>query len=306
METPLSTTEIDMSSHALFSWFSDSGTYNTLSNCSESKTYGRGEKAITLAMCPQVKDPLPYVSAGLASIETKYADYFPETSILGMRFNGTTKGVLPQGWNSVPHFNHIPESSQPHVQYNHSLIQQGVSVNVSCQRLGLRSNITWHQQGEDILTMSNGISKENVYVQNMTFGPNSAAGIDFEYSLLVSGDSFVYTFSYYRDGYDINTTEVELASYGSYDYQWKLPNMTCAITPYVTNVNVTYNNASGLFNAQVVDVPGSHFRFPAWIGDVDSWYVDQSKAQDNKACPVACGSFRARVDLHLRHQPILY
>ena len=193
LQAPLAASELDISTEGFWTWFESNGT-NVLDNCSATRTYGKGKNAITLAMCPQVKEPLPYVMAGLASIETEHAEYDPTTSVAGMRFNGTTKGVLPHGWNSVPYFNSIPHSLQPPVEYNYSMIQQGVSVNVSCARLGLKSNITWHQQGEYIFTVSNGVSEEDVYLQNMTFGPNKAVGIVRDQNEYVSGASFIAIF----------------------------------------------------------------------------------------------------------------
>lgn len=74
---------------------------------------------------PQAQDPLPYISAGLSSIETKYAEYDPTTSVLGITFNGTTRGVLPQGWNTISYFNTVPTHDQPPVMYyNYSVIRR--------------------------------------------------------------------------------------------------------------------------------------------------------------------------------------
>lgn len=148
LQKPLFSSELDLSSAAFWNWYQVAGE-KLLDNCGQVKTYGSGHKAITLALCPQVKDPLPYVSAGIAAIEAKYADYDPTTNVLGMPFNGTTKGVLPHGWNTIPYFNTFPKADQPPVlNYNYSMVQQGISTNVTCSILGQNSNITWHDQGE--------------------------------------------------------------------------------------------------------------------------------------------------------------
>ena len=77
------------------------------------------------ALGPQVKDPLPYVSAGIASIETVYADYDPTTSVIGLNYNGTTKGTFPHGWNTLSHFNTFHIADQPPVvNYNYSMIRK--------------------------------------------------------------------------------------------------------------------------------------------------------------------------------------
>ena len=187
-------------------------------------------------MCPQVVDPLPYVSAGLASIESKHARYSPTTNVLGISFNGTTGGVLPQGWNSISYFNTIPSAEQPPVlNYNYSMIQQGVSANVSCQTLGLKSNITWLQQGEFLVTTTNGATQEEIFMQNLTFGPNKAVGIDYQSNLLLSGPNYIATFSSQRGPND-GIFVLELASYGSYRWDWKFPNMSCVSSSRISRI----------------------------------------------------------------------
>lgn len=69
LEGMVSGSELDMSSPAFNDWFDSTGTY-LVRNCSVSKTYGHRSKAVTLALCPQVNDPLPFVAAGLAAIES--------------------------------------------------------------------------------------------------------------------------------------------------------------------------------------------------------------------------------------------
>lgn len=80
LQNPLFSSELDLSSAAFWNWYQNAGE-KLLGNCGQVKTYGSGHKAITLALCPQVKDPLPYVSAGMSAIEAKYADYDPTTNI---------------------------------------------------------------------------------------------------------------------------------------------------------------------------------------------------------------------------------
>jgi hypothetical protein len=126
----VSDSELDISSQAFNNWFNNIGTY-VVSNCSVSKTYGRGPKAVTLALCPQVKDPLPFVAGGLAAIEAKYADYDPQLNVLGMSFNGTTKGVLPRGWNTIKYFDTFKQGDLPPVpNYNYSMIRKAPSTRI--------------------------------------------------------------------------------------------------------------------------------------------------------------------------------
>lgn len=194
LQDDLSASELDLSSEAFWQWYQDAGE-RLLNSCGQIKTYGKGHSALTLALCPQTKDPLPYVSAGIASIEAKYAEYDPKTSVLGISFNGTTKGVLPHGWNTIPFFNTFPVANQPPVlNYNYSVVQQGISTNVTCSILGENSNITWLTQGDPILTTYNGATQEEIYPQNVTFY-NEARGIDYQDNYLISGPNFVATFS---------------------------------------------------------------------------------------------------------------
>ena len=194
LQSPLWSSELDLSSEAFWQWYQNAGE-NLLGQCGQVKTYGKGHNALTLALCPQTKDPLPYVSAGIAAIEAKYADYDPTTNVLGMSFNGTTKGVLPHGWNTIPFFDTFPNANQPPVlNYNYSMIQQGISTNVTCSVLGLNSNITWLNQSESILTTYNGANQEEIFTQGMVFR-NKALGIAYQDNLLISGPNFVATFS---------------------------------------------------------------------------------------------------------------
>lgn len=116
-----------MSSPAFDTWFANTGAY-LVKNCSVSKTYGRKSKAVTLALCPQVQDPLPFVAAGLAAIESEYAEYEPKVNVLGLSFNGTTRGVLPKGWNTIKYFDTFRNFDLPPVQnYNYSMIRRCMS-----------------------------------------------------------------------------------------------------------------------------------------------------------------------------------
>ena len=194
IQDDLWSSELDLSSEAFWEWYLAAGN-KTLESCGQVRTYGKGPNAVSLALCPQVKDPLPYVSAGLAAIEARYAEYDPTTSVLGMSFNGTTKGVLPHGWNTIPYFNTFPNVDQPPVvNYNYSMVQQGISTNVTCSPLGLNSNMTWKGQSDAIIYNTNGANEESIFLQNVTFA-NKARGIDYQDNLLISGSTFVATFS---------------------------------------------------------------------------------------------------------------
>ena len=216
IQDSLSSSELDLSSEAFWQWYQNAGE-TLLDSCAKVNTYGKGQNLITLALCPQVKDPLPYVSAGIASIEAQYAEYDPTTNVLGMSFNGSTKGVLPLGWNSIPYFNTFPKADLPPVfNYNYSMIQQGISTNVTCSPLGQNSNITWHDQGDALITTTNGANSQDIFTQNMTF-QNQARGIDYQDNLLISGRDFIATFS------DVNNDVVyrlEFAAYGDYKANW--------------------------------------------------------------------------------------
>ena len=218
-----------------------------------------------------MKDPLSYVAAGLSAIESEYATYDPTTNVLGLKFNGSTKGVLPHGWNTINYFDTFNGFLQPEVgEYNYTMQQQGLSANVTCQNLGLHSNVTWNYQGQWIVTTTDGSTEQRVYLQNMTFGPNAAAGIEYDSNDLISGDNFVATFSSTR-GPNQDIFVLEISSYGSYKNDWKFPNMSCEVAPYLTNTNVTYYNTTALFAANVIDVPGSNLRIPYEISEVTNW-----------------------------------
>ena len=64
-------------------------------------------------------------------------------------------------------------------------------------------------------------------MQNMTFGPNEAAGIEKDSNVLISGENFIATFGIYTEQAYI----LELASYGTYRDEWKFPNMSCVSEP---------------------------------------------------------------------------
>ena len=83
-------------------------------------------------------------------------------------------------------------------------------------------------------TTSNGVNSEIVFLQNVTFGPNKAVGIEYDSNLLISSRDFIATFEH-GAGPNGEIYVLELASYGVYREQWKLPNMTCVskpITPF--------------------------------------------------------------------------
>jgi hypothetical protein len=150
IESSVFGSELDVTSDAFNAWATNFG-YDLLNNCTASNTYGKGRDAVTLPLCPQVKDPLPYISAGLSSIETKYAEYDPTTTVMGLSFNGSTKGVLPRGFNTIKYFDTFPRQDLPPVpNYNYSTISQGISADVSCLDVGSRSNITWSEQGDSM------------------------------------------------------------------------------------------------------------------------------------------------------------
>lgn len=191
----LSSSELDLSSEAFWTWFQQSGDH-LLNECGQVKTYGKGSKALTLALCPQVKDPLPYASAGIAAVEAKYANYDPTTNVLGMSFNGTTKGVLPHGWNTIPYFDTFPTVDQPPVlHYNYSMIQQGISSNVTCTIVGQNTDIVWLGSSPLNITTTNGANQENLAIQNVTFA-KPQYGYTLDYNLMLSGPDFVATFTY--------------------------------------------------------------------------------------------------------------
>lgn len=190
--------------------------------------------------------------------------------MLGISFNGTTKGVLPHGWNAIPFFDTFPKVDQPPVlNYNYSMIQQGISTNVTCEVLGQNSNITWKEQGAFLVTTTNGNNAEDIFIQNVTFG-NQVLGIDEQDNLLLSGGDFIATFSNVNESDDYEY-RLELASYGSYNSQWKLPNMSCVLAPYLTEVNVTYSNSTGLFAGEVVSITGGLLRIPYELNEVNNW-----------------------------------
>src|ERR1700761_7733954 len=97
------------------------------------------------------------------------------------------------------------------------MVQQGVSANVTCHNLGLKSNITWLAQEESLVTTTNGATKETIFMQNITFGPNDVYGFDVQDNLLITGPNFIATFDYYHGKWS-EFTELEFSSYGSYRY----------------------------------------------------------------------------------------
>lgn len=68
--------------------------------------------------------------------------------------------------------------------------------------------------------------------QSLTWGPNRAAGItngSGNTNILLSGKNMIATFGdNIPPRYD--TTRMELAAYGTYASDWKVPNMTCVST----------------------------------------------------------------------------
>ena len=64
---------------------------------------------------------------------------------------------------------------------------------------------------------------------------------------------------------------MEFASYGSYKSQWQMPNMSCMLQPYITNVNVTYNNATGKFTGEVIENTSEFLRISGPLNDVNNW-----------------------------------
>lgn len=72
---------------------------------------------------------------------------------------------------------------------------------------------------------------------------------------------------------------MEMANYGSYKSLWLMPNMTCELSPYLTKVNVTYNNATGLFAGEVTEITGALLRIPFTLNDVISWVFRITETQ---------------------------
>jgi hypothetical protein len=64
---------------------------------------------------------------------------------------------------------------------------------------------------------------------------------------------------------------MDIASYGAYKTDWKFPNLTCVINPYVTNVNITYSNTTGLFNATVLDRSDKTLQWSRDLAQVNNW-----------------------------------
>ena len=50
-----------------------------------------------------------------------------------------------------------------------------------------------------------------------------------------------------------------------------MPNMSCVLAPYLTEVNVTYNNATGQFAGEVIKSTGGLFRIPGPLNEVNNW-----------------------------------
>ena len=105
----------------------------------------------------------------------------------------------------------------------------------------------------------------------MTYGPNKAQEILYDDNLMLSGPNFIATFET-EPLLEQGLYVLEFASYGSYNVQWKFPNMSCSITPYITTNNVTYNNATGLFATEVVSIPEKALlRIPYTLTEVTNW-----------------------------------
>ena len=47
--------------------------------------------------------------------------------------------------------------------------------------------------------------------------------------------------------------------------------MTCVLSPYLTQVNVTYNNATGLFAGEVTEITGGLLRIPYDLNELNNW-----------------------------------
>jgi hypothetical protein len=116
--------------------------------------------------------------------------------------------------------------------------------------------------------VTNGYSKVNVYSQTLEYGIANTSS--YQDNLLLSGRDMIATFDY---GYnkDYRTTRMDIASYGAYKTDWKFPNLTCVINPYVTNVNVTYSNTTGLFNATVLGRSDKTLQWSRDLAQVNNW-----------------------------------
>lgn len=78
------------------------------------------------------------VSAGISAAQTKLDALTSSIHISDKTFDASTGGVVPIGWAGLPGFANITFASltgTTYPSYNYSLLQQGLTANVTCQSL---------------------------------------------------------------------------------------------------------------------------------------------------------------------------
>ena len=136
---------------------------------------------------------------------------------------------------------------------------------------------------------------QTVYNQSFGWGPFPSENIDYLPNLFTSGKNMIVSFgSSYGSNYA--KTRLDISAYGTYASDWKFPNMSCVssrrkliesyadffetIIPYVLNVNVTYNNATGVFGTTVLSTPGTFLYQPWYLASINNWLASLLYSSD--------------------------
>lgn len=73
------------------------------------------------------------VSAGISAAQTYLDSLMSSIHIIDKNFDASTGGVVPIGWVGLPGFANTTLTGTTYPSYNYSLLQQGLSANVTCQ-----------------------------------------------------------------------------------------------------------------------------------------------------------------------------
>jgi hypothetical protein len=201
---------------------------------------------------------------------------------------GTTGGTLPVGHGEIAAFDmQTPAGIPPGTSFNHSIIQQGLSAEVSCEED--HSSLITQTTCQKINVTNAGANSDSDYVieQNFTLYFTPPKPLDFSYAdlsilmhaangrrcnmwkktMVTSASASIACFLCQPDP-QFKEYVLYVMPFNSYAKPYAgsgnqpFPKLQCNIKPHITVNNVTYSSATGLFNSSLLSTNPHSFLVP--------------------------------------------
>lgn len=227
-------------------------------------------------VCPYFLDQVAFATAGMVNaVDNGFFSFSTFTRVTDSIFNGSTGGVLPMGDVGIAAFQDdltFPDISwwtpwnltaNYTTPYNYTLIQQGVTAEVSCQDIGDDTPISRYNP-EASMNVTNSYTIATMAEYTFTYDTENFCpppGRSFDDK---NTDTFVTPINSSLGVYmcqpdvEINEWTLYLSPYD--DYTKVIPNLACAIKPKLTDNLVTYESTGFMIEqSPIADISNSTF-----------------------------------------------